>query len=108
MTKRVKRSARVDIAGGYLLAGSQGGINVVTFDEDGRPIHRIHFDAEDIYRIQAADILEDVPEPKTPGQRVHAAEVKAELRSVEWGHLLASERAAYEVTAGLLGITEGE
>ena len=57
---------------------------------------------------QAVIRVHEVPEPKTPGQRVHAAELRVGLRSVEWEHLGTSERAAYEATAGFLGITEGE
>lgn len=104
MKKRIKRGARVDIACGYMVEGAQGGMNVITYDEDGRPIHRIHFDAEDIRRIQTADLLEDVPEPKTPGQRLYE-----ECGPRMWHREGDAEKAAWEAKAARLGIKpEGE
>lgn len=37
----------------------------------------VRLSAEDIRRIQAADLLEDVPESKTPGQRAEDAYAQA-------------------------------
>ena len=67
MTKRLRNAVRVELATSVLKteAGEAELLHM-----DGR---RWRLSAVDIARIQAADLLEDVPEPKAPGQRLAEA-----------------------------------
>lgn len=71
---------------------------------------RLRLTAEDIRRIQAADLLEDVPEPKTPGQRLHESLLQAQvLTEMPWSGCAQVYKDRVERAAARLGIKpEGE
>lgn len=101
MTKRFKKGARVELTFGEWLE--------TPADDGGRPAllrcgsSLWWLSAEDIRRIQAADLLEDVPEPKAPWERVRDEVCGA------YGALVEMDDDLWEQVAARLGIKpEGE
>lgn len=105
--KRIKDGVRVDLEADEWPETNGGGLkHGVAVLRNGKRQWRLS--AEDIRRIQAADLLEDVPDPKTPGQRLHE-ETYALRGGCPWDAMSQVTRGFYEDAARRLGIKpEGE